>query len=78
MGSLSGGIIAAIFLTFLPEYLRDFNQYRLLVYSLLLIVTMLYRQQGLLGTKEVSFYDLFVKINDKANKKKERDLNGNS
>ena len=77
MGSLSGGIIAAIFLTFLPEYLRDFNQYRLLMYSILLILTMLYRQKGLLGTKEISFYDLFVKLNHKLNKK-EREENVNS
>lgn len=52
MGSLSGGIFAAILLTFLPEYLRDFSNYRLLIYSSLLIITMLYRPQGLMGTKE--------------------------
>ncbi len=65
MGSLSGGIIAAVFLTFLPEYLRQFNQYRLVIYSGLLIVTMLYRPQGLLGTKERDFYDLYVLFNKK-------------
>ncbi|MGD9909809.1 MAG: branched-chain amino acid ABC transporter permease [Candidatus Izemoplasmatales bacterium] len=54
MGSLSGSIIAAIVLTFLPEALREFATYRLLVYSTLLILTMLFRQQGLMGTKEFS------------------------
>lgn len=78
MGSLSGGIIAAIFLTFLPEYLRDFNQYRLLMYSVLLVITMLYRPQGLLGTKEVSFHDLYIKIKNKFSAKKEADENGDS
>lgn len=53
MGSISGAIIAAIFLTFLPEVLRDFEQYRLLLYSGLLVVTMLFRPQGLMGTKEL-------------------------
>ena len=77
MGSLSGGIIAAIFLTFLPEYLRDFNQYRLLMYSVLLVITMLYRPQGLLGTKEVDFHDVYLKIKNRFNKK-EADDNGNS
>lgn len=62
MGSISGGIIAAIFLTFLPEYLRDFNQYRLLVYSILLIITMLYRPQGLMGTREFSPRGAYRKI----------------
>jgi branched-chain amino acid transport system permease protein len=55
MGSLSGAIIAAIFLTFLPEALRDFAAYRLLIYSILLILTMLFRPSGLMGTKEFDF-----------------------
>ncbi len=53
MGSISGAIIAAIILTFLPELLREFDQYRLLLYSGLLVVTMLFRPQGLMGTKEL-------------------------
>lgn len=52
MGSISGAIVAAILLTFLPELLRDFDQYRLLLYSGLLMLTMLFRPQGLMGTKE--------------------------
>ncbi|MBN2605022.1 MAG: branched-chain amino acid ABC transporter permease [Bacilli bacterium] len=52
MGSISGAIVAAIFLTFLPELLRDFDQYRLLLYSMMLILTMLFRPQGMMGTKE--------------------------
>lgn len=54
LGSLTGSIIAAIVLTFLPEALRDFNSYRLLIYSALLILSMLFRPQGLLGKKEIS------------------------
>jgi len=53
MGSLSGAVIAASVLTFLPEFLRDFANYRLLVYSALLVLTMLFRPQGLMGTKEI-------------------------
>lgn len=52
MGSLSGSIVAAIVLTFVPEVLREFEDYRLLIYSGLLIFTMLFRPQGLMGTKE--------------------------
>ena len=58
MGSISGSIIASVFLVFLPEYLRDFNQFRYLLYSSLLIFVMLFRPKGLLGTREVSFVDM--------------------
>lgn len=58
MGSITGSIIAAIVLTFLPELLRDLSDYRLLIYSLVLLVVMLFRPTGLLGTKEFSLYKL--------------------
>lgn len=77
MGSISGGIIAAIFLTFLPEYLRDFNEYRLLLYSILLILTMLYRPQGLMGTKEFSARGAIVKIKNLLTRKG-REVDGNT
>ena len=41
MGSVRGSIIAAIILKALPELLRDFNDYRMLVYSIVLIAMML-------------------------------------
>lgn len=41
MGSVRGSIIAAIVLKALPELLRDFADYRMLAYSVLLIVIML-------------------------------------
>lgn len=41
MGSIRGSIIAAIILKALPEVLRDFNDYRMLIYSVVLIVIML-------------------------------------
>jgi len=61
IGSLSGSVIAAIVLTILPETLRDFASYRLLIYSILLILVMLFRPQGLMGTRELHL----SKINDK-------------
>lgn len=47
MGNTAGVIIAAIVLTLLPEVLRPVEQYRMVVYSLLLIILMLTRPQGL-------------------------------
>lgn len=54
MGSLSGSIIATIILTFLPELLRGFQNFRMILYPLALIVLMIFRPQGLLGDKEIS------------------------
>jgi branched-chain amino acid transport system permease protein len=52
LGSISGAILAAIILTLLPEALRPIADYRMVIYSLLLIVMMLLRPQGLLGGRE--------------------------
>jgi len=47
MGRTAGVIIAAVLLTLLPEFLRGFAEYRMIIYSLLIIVLMLARPQGL-------------------------------
>jgi branched-chain amino acid transport system permease protein len=61
MGSLSGSVLAAIVLTLLPEVLRPVKDYRMVIYSLLLIVLMIARPQGLLGTRELSLPRLFAR-----------------
>jgi branched-chain amino acid transport system permease protein len=52
-GSISGVMLAATLVTALPEFLRDFEQYRLIVFAVLLIVMMILRPQGLLGVREI-------------------------
>lgn len=47
MGRTGGVIAAAILLTLLPEFLRGFNDIRMILYSLLIIVLMMARPQGL-------------------------------
>lgn len=47
MGNTLGVILAAILLTLLPELLRPIAEYRMIIYSFLLIVLMLVRPQGL-------------------------------
>lgn len=59
MGSLTGSILAAIVLTILPEALRSFANYRLLLYSFLLIVMMIFRPSGFLGTSEFSWQGIY-------------------
>ena len=54
MGSLSGSVIAAGVLTVLPEALRFMADYRMILYPILLIILMIFRPQGLFGTKELS------------------------
>jgi branched-chain amino acid transport system permease protein len=59
MGSLSGSVLAAVFLTLLREYLRDLQAYtqvdlRMIIYSLILIGLMLTRPNGLFGTREIT------------------------
>ncbi len=53
MGSVSGAVLAAIILTVLPELLRSFAGYRMIVYALALIIMMIVRPQGLFGIHEI-------------------------
>ena len=54
MGSLTGSIVAAIGLTALPELLRSFSDYRMVIYSVVLVVVMIFKPSGLLGRYEFS------------------------
>jgi len=54
MGSMFGSVVAATVLTAIPELLRIFSDYRMIVYSLLLIVVMLFKPSGLLGCYDFS------------------------
>lgn len=59
LGSLSGSVISAILLTIISTYLQEYAEIRMVLYSLILIIMMIFRPQGLLGTKEIS--SLFTK-----------------
>jgi branched-chain amino acid transport system permease protein len=59
MGSISGSVIAAVFLTVIREALRPLQEitrldFRMVIYSLLLIVLMLTRPNGIFGTREIT------------------------
>ncbi len=68
MGSISGGILAAYALTILQEFLRIIKDYRLLIYPVILILVMLFRPQGLLGTRELSLVKFADWIKSKLNR----------
>ncbi len=57
MGSITGSVIAAIVLAVITTFLQSYSELRMIIYALLLITIMLFRPQGILGTKEIT--DLF-------------------
>ncbi|KLV27554.1 branched-chain amino acid ABC transporter permease [Niallia circulans] len=65
LGSLSGSVIAASFLTIISTYLQDYPETRMIIYSLVLVIVMLYRPKGLMGTKEIT--DLFKRKGGNSN-----------
>ncbi len=53
LGSVPGAIVGALVLGTLPELLRGFEQYRMLLFGLVMILMMRLRPQGLLGTVQI-------------------------
>lgn len=49
MGSILGVIIASLALKLLPEYLRAFAEYRMLVFGAVMVLMMIFRPQGLIS-----------------------------
>jgi branched-chain amino acid transport system permease protein len=61
MGSMLGSIVSATVLTILPEALRSFASYRMVIYSLALIVMMIFKPGGLLDSYDFSMSRLVEK-----------------
>ena len=59
MGSITGSLIAAIFIGILNTVLQSFSSIRMIIYGLALVGIMIFRPGGLLGTKEFTFSALF-------------------
>ncbi|MNJ79823.1 leucine/isoleucine/valine transporter permease subunit [compost metagenome] len=51
MGSQVRVILAAIVLTVVPEIAREFAEYRMLIFGLVMVLMMIWRPQGLLPVK---------------------------
>lgn len=54
MGSMFGSVLSAITLTALPEALRAFEDYRMVAYSLVLVLVMIFKPTGLMGQYDFS------------------------
>lgn len=61
IGSVTGTFVAAIVLGILNMFLQDFGSLRMIIYSLALIIIMIFKPGGLLGTWELSAKKLFKK-----------------
>ena len=68
LGNMRGSIIAATVLTVLPEVLREFSEYRMLVYAIVLIVMMLATNNPTLKNAISDFTGKFKKNSDKGEK----------
>lgn len=62
MGSMLGSVISATVLTILPEVLRAFADYRMITYAVVLIVVMIFRPQGLLGSYDFSLSRIIERV----------------
>jgi len=56
LGSTAGVVAAAVVLTILPEVLRDFAEYRVLVFGILMVVMMVWRPRGLVRISRPAFF----------------------
>lgn len=79
MGSVSGTVVGTSILVFLPESLRGlsevFKENRMLIYAVMLVALMIFRPNGILGTKEITVKGIanwckkvYVKITHKGDK----------
>jgi len=55
MGSTLGVVIAAFFLTVAPELLREFAEYRILMFGILMVVMMIWKPRGLVRVTRTGF-----------------------
>lgn len=51
LGNITGVILGAFLLSLLPEFLRGFDSYRMLLFGAAMLIMMLVRPQGLLSEK---------------------------
>lgn len=73
MGSISGSIIAAVLLALISTVLQSFPELRMVIYSLVLVVIMIFRPQGLMGSREISL-SLFKKWSEGLRGRKQKEV----
>lgn len=61
MGSMTASVLAAILIGLLNMYLQQFTDLRMIIYGAALVIMMIFKPDGLLGTREFSFKKLMEK-----------------
>jgi len=54
IGNVVGSVIGALLLIAVPEFLREFSMYRMLVFGAVMIALMVFRPSGLLGSRRIT------------------------
>jgi len=62
MGSMLGSMISAAILTALPLAMQSFNEYRMIIYPILLILVMIFKPSGLMGNYDFSLSRILEKV----------------
>ena len=65
MGNIRGSIIAAILLTWLPEVLRSFKDFRMLIYSIVLIFVMIFTNAPIFSGVRKTIVNIFSRNKEK-------------
>ena len=71
MGSMIGSIASAAVLTALPQVLLMFDSYRMVIYSLVLVIVMIFKPTGLMGTYDFSLSRILERLINYGKSKKE-------
>mgnify|MGYP001050637113 CR=1 FL=1 len=58
MGSLSGSIVAAIFIGITNTLLQPYGELRAIIYAAILVLVMIFRPKGLFGDREVTIFTI--------------------
>ncbi|MBR5001416.1 MAG: branched-chain amino acid ABC transporter permease, partial [Firmicutes bacterium] len=70
MGSMTGTVVAAAVLAVITMLLQSFSELRMVLYAIMLVAIMLFRPQGLMGSRELSIPGFTAKRQKKAPKEK--------
>lgn len=55
VGTITGSVLGAFIMTILPEFLRFLEDWRLVIYALVLLYTIIFRPYGIVGNREAKF-----------------------
>ncbi|MHC5268144.1 branched-chain amino acid ABC transporter permease [Enterococcus sp. LJL98] len=69
IGSTTGAVVSAVVLGFLNMYLQDLGNLRMIFYALAIILIMIFKPSGLLGSREISVKRLYQRFGKKGGAK---------